>query len=99
MIGESGGVTTLIYQEQVARENQIQRNQAARQETDEQSSRQGSTDVASFSAEGLELARTAVTATQESPEAALEQKSQEDQVVPVNQASVSSPAQLLDIQV
>jgi len=99
MIGASGSVTTPIHQEQVARENQILRDQAARQETDEKSSRQGSEDVASFSAEGLELAKTAVTATQASPEADLEQKPQEEQVVPVSQASDSSFAQHLDIRV
>ncbi len=98
MIGVSGGVTTQIYQEQVARENQIQRDQAGRQESEEQSSRQGSADVASFSAEGLELARTAVTAPQEAPGSELEQKPQEEQVVPVSQTSGSSPAQYLNIQ-
>ena len=99
MIGESGGVTSLIYQEQVARENQIQRDQAGRQESEEKSSRQGSADVTSFSAEGLELARTAVTATQAAPETEMEQKPQQDeQVVPVSQTSGSSPAQYLNIQ-
>lgn len=98
MISESGGPTTLIYQEQVARENQIQRDQTARQETDDNSSRQGSADVTSFSAEGLELAKTAVTATQAAPEADLEQKLQEEEVVPVSQQSDSSYAQHLDIQ-
>ncbi len=96
MISESGGPTTLIYQEQVARENQIQRDQAARQEPEENSSRQGSADVASFSAEGLELARTAVTQTQASPEADLEQKPQEEQVVPVPQTNDPSAAQRID---
>jgi hypothetical protein len=98
MILESSGPTTLIQQEQVARENQIQRDQAARQEPEEQSSRQGTGDVTSFSSEGLELARTAVTATQATPEADLEQKPQEEQVVPVSQTSDSSPAQYLDFQ-
>lgn len=98
MIGESGGVTTLIYQEQVARENQIQRDQAARQGSEEKSSRQGSTDVTSFSAEGLELARAAVTATQAPPEAELEQKPQEEQVVPASQTNGFSSAQYLDIR-
>ena len=96
MISESGGPTTLIYQEQVARENQVQRDQAARQEPEENSSRQGSADVASFSAEGLELARTAVTQTQASPEADLEQKPQEEQVVPVSQTNDPSTAQRID---
>jgi hypothetical protein len=98
MIGESGGVASLIYQEQVARENQIQRDQAGRQESEEKSRRQGSADVTSFSAEGLELARTAVTATQAAPEAELEQKPQEEQVVPVSQTSRSSSAHYLDIR-
>jgi len=98
MILESSGPTTLIQQELVARENQIQRDQAARQEPEEQSSRQGTGDVTSFSSEGLELARTAVTATQAAPEADLEQKPQEEQVVPVSQTNGSSPAQYLDIQ-
>lgn len=96
MISESGGPTTLIYQEQVARENQILRDQTARQEPEENSSRQGSADVASFSAEGLELARTAVTQTQASPEADLEQKPQEEQVVPVPQTNDPSAAQRID---
>ena len=96
---ESASVTSLIYQEQVARENQIQRDQTARQEPEEQSSRQGSADVTSFSSEGLELARTAVTATQAAPEADLEQKpSQDEQAVPVSQESGASPAQHLSIQ-
>ncbi len=95
---ESAGITSQIYQEQVARENQIQRDQAGRQESEEKSSRQGSADVTSFSAEGLELARTAVTATQAAPEAELEQKPQDEQVVPVIQTSGSSPAQYLNIQ-
>jgi hypothetical protein len=98
MILESSGPTTLIQQEQVARENQIQRDQAARQEPEEQSGRQGTGDVTSFSSEGLELARTAVTATQAAPEADLEQKPQEEQVVPASQTSGSSPALYLDIQ-
>ncbi|MFT5728617.1 MAG: hypothetical protein ACI8PB_002771 [Desulforhopalus sp.] len=95
---ESTGVAGLIYQEQVARENQILRDQTARQEPEEESSRQGSADVTSFSSEGLELARTAVTATQAAPEADLEQKPQEEQVVPVSQTNGSSPARYLDIQ-
>ena len=95
---ESTGVTSLINQEQVARENQIQRDQTARQEPEEQSNRQGSADVTSFSSEGLELARTAVTETQAAPEADLQQKPQEEQVVPVSQTRGSSPAQYLDIQ-
>jgi len=100
MIGESGGVTSLIYQEQVARENQIQKSQASRQEPEEKSSPQGSADVTSFSAKGLELARSAVTTTQPAPKAELEQKPQQDeQVVPVSQTSGSSSAQYLDIQV
>jgi len=98
MIGESGGVTSLVYQEQVARENQIQKDQAGRQETEEQGRRQVSGDVTSFSSEGLELARTAVTGTQEAPEAELAQKPQEEVVVPERQASSSSFAQYLDIQ-
>ncbi len=96
---ESAGITSQIYQEQVARENQIQRDQAGRQEPEEKSSRQASADVTSFSAEGLELARTAVTATQAAPEAELEQKPQQDeQVVPVSQTSGSSSAQYVNIQ-
>lgn len=98
MIGESGGVTTLIYQEQVARENQIQRDQAGKKETDERANQQAFSDVTSFSAEGLELARTAVTATQEAPETEMEQKPPEVAVVPDRQASDSSFAQRLDIQ-
>ena len=99
MIGESGGVTTLIYQEQVNRENQIQRDQGAKRETDENSSRQATSDVTTFSAKGLELARNAVTATQAVPEAALERESQEEQFVPASQTDGSSPAQHLDIRV
>lgn len=95
---ESAAITNQIYQEQVARENQIQKDQAGKKETEEQSSRQGSADIASFSAEGLELAKTAVTATQDAPEAELEQKPQDEQVVPVSQASSSSFTQHLDIQ-
>ena len=92
---ESTGPTTLMQQEQVARDTQIQRDQAARQEPEEKSSGQGSADVTSFSTVGLELSRTAVTATQAAPEAELEQKPQEEQVVPASQASGSSPAQYL----
>ena len=99
MIGESGGVTTLIYQEQVNRENQIQRDKGAKQETDEKSSSQGTSDVTTFSDKGLELARTAVTATQAAPEAALERESQEEQIMLASQANGPSPAQHLDIRV
>ena len=104
MIGESGGLTSLVYQDQVSRENQIQREQAERQGTEEKSSRHGSSDVASFSAEGLELARIAVTATEATPGAVLEQKTQKSQeeeqaAAPVYQANNSSPAQHLDITV
>lgn len=104
MIGESGGLTSLIYQDQVSRENQIQREQAERQGTEEKSSRHGSGDVASFSAEALELAKTAVTSTEASPEAVLKQKAQKSQeeeqaAAPVYQTNNSSPAQHLDITV
>jgi len=36
MIGESGGVSTLLYQEQISRENQIQRDQGAVREVEEE---------------------------------------------------------------
>lgn len=98
MIGESGGITSLVYQEQVARESQIQKDQAARQETEGQGRRQESADVTSFSSEGLELARTAVTGTQATPEAEMQEKPQEGVVIPQRQASSSSFAQHLDIQ-
>ncbi|MFT5699608.1 MAG: hypothetical protein ACI8ZB_002469 [Desulforhopalus sp.] len=99
MIGEPGGVSTLISQEQVNRENQILRDQGARRETEDAPTRQNSTDVASFSAAGLELARTAVTETQEVPDVALEQEPQEEQAVPVSQAADgSSPARYVDIR-
>lgn len=95
MIGESGGVTTLIYQEQVNRENQIQRGRSENQETEETSVRQPTADVTSFSQQGLELARTAVTAAQASPEASVQNEPQDKQAV---QARGSSPAQYLDIR-
>lgn len=99
MIGGSEGVSTLIYQEQVSRENQIQRDQASSRETEENKSQQGVSDVTSFSAEALELARTAVTATGQNPEAVLERQPDGEQIMPAGQENTSSPAQLLDIRV
>ncbi|TKB06063.1 hypothetical protein [Desulforhopalus sp. IMCC35007] len=95
MIGESGGVTTLIYQEQVSRENQIQRDRSENQEIEENSTSQLTADVTSFSQQGLELARTAVTSAQAAPEAALENESQNNQEM---QRSSGAPAQFLDIR-
>ena len=95
MIGESGGVTTLIYQEQVNRENQIQRGRSENQETEENSVRQSTSDVTSFSQKGLELARSAVTAVQASPEATVQNEPQGQQAL---QARGSLTAQYLDIQ-
>ena len=97
MIGESGGVTTLIYQEQVSRENQIQRDRSENQEIEENSTSQLTGDVTSFSQQGLELARTAVTATQAAPEALVENESesQNNQEMP---RSSGAPAQFLDIR-
>jgi hypothetical protein len=95
MIGESGGVTTLIYQEQVNRENQIQRDRSENQDIEENSTGQLTADVTSFSQQGLELARTAVTATQATPEATVESEPQNNQEM---QASSGAPAQFLDIR-
>lgn len=98
MIGESGGVTTLVYQEQVSRENQIQRDQGSARETEETSNNQVATDVASFSSEALQLARTAVSAV-EGPEAVDVDQQSQDVAPPVNPEGGSSPAQYLDIRV
>ena len=97
MIGESGGVGSLVYQEQVSRENQIQRDQSANNETEENSSRQASTDVATFSTAALELSRTAVSVVEESPEVEVDQKSQEAEVQIPTRETETSPAQHLNI--
>lgn len=99
MIGGSEGVNTLIYQEQVSRQNQVQRDQVGSRESEENNSQQKISDVTSFSAEGLELARTAVAASGQTPEALLEQQPDAEHVVPAGQANTSLPAQLLDIKV
>lgn len=99
MIGESGGVITHVYQEQVSRENQIQRDQAANKETEDNSNRQGAADVASFSSKGLELARTAVSAVEAAPQVEVDPQAQETGLPPASQEDGSSPAQYLDIRV
>ncbi len=99
MIGESGGVTTLVYQEQVSRENQIQRDQGPAREIEEVNNNQVATDVASFSSEALELAQTAVSAVEVSQEVDIDQQSQEAGGAPANPEGGSSPAQYLDLRV
>ncbi|PHR30536.1 MAG: hypothetical protein COA36_00580 [Desulfotalea sp.] len=97
MIGESGGVTALVYQEQVGRQNQIQRDPLSGQEIEEEGRSPGSGDVASFSTEGLELARTAVVGKQGGADVDLEQESEEEQSADAGQQEDSLPAQFLDI--
>jgi len=98
MIGESGGVGSLVYQEQVSRENQIQRDQNANNETEENSSRQAQTeDVATFSSAALELSRTATTAVEESPEVEVDQQSQDVSTSVSRQEGSAPPGQYLDV--
>ena len=100
MIGESGGVTTLVYQEQVGRENQIQRDQGASRETEDNSSRQAQStaDVTSFSAAALELARTAVSSVEATPEVEDNQQPLDAQAARANAEGGSEPAQYLDVR-
>jgi hypothetical protein len=99
MIGESGGVTTLVYQEQVSRENQIQRDQSVNRETEDNSNRQVSADVTSFSSAALELSRTAVSAVETTPVVEPDSQAQETGFQPADQQEGSSPAQYLDVRV
>jgi hypothetical protein len=99
MVGESSGITTLVYQEQVSRENQIQRDQDVSRETEDSnvSSSQGTADVASFSSAALELARTAVSSVEEAPQAEVDQQSQQSQPASSSGGGGSEPAQYLNI--
>lgn len=97
MIGESGGIGSLVYQEQVSRETQIQRDQSANNETEENNSRQAPADVATFSSAALELSRTAVTAVEESPEVEVDQESQEVSTPVAGDEGSAPPGQYLDV--
>lgn len=100
MIGESGGVSTLVYQEQISRENQIQRDQDGAREVEESSNNQAAADVTSFSAEALELAQAAVSAVENPQEASIDQRSDDSQPQPpAQEGGGSDPAQFLDIRV
>jgi len=97
MIGESGGVGSLVYQEQVSRENQIQRDQNANNDTDENSSRQVRTeDVTTFSPAALELSQTAVTAVEENPQVEVDSQSQDAGTSVSGQEGSAPPGQYLN---
>lgn len=99
MIGESGGVGSFIYQEEISRINQIQRSQESNQEVEETNPQQVSSDTASFSSEALALAQDAVAATNEVPEVTVDQESQgaqpQQETVP---QGTTPPGQYLDVQ-
>ncbi len=61
MIGESSGVTTLINNERISRENQVQSEKGVSEKSAE-IPQQKSSDVTSFSAEALALSRKVVPA-------------------------------------
>lgn len=65
MIGESSGVTTLINNERITRENRVQGDSQSRESTDQDDFQQGGvSDTASFSTEALALARNVVPVTE-----------------------------------
>lgn len=89
-----------IYQDQVSRENQIQRDQERNQEVEETNPQQVTSDTVSFSPEAVALAQDAVTATNEAPEVAVDQESQEAQPQPESvPQGATLPGQYLDLQV
>jgi hypothetical protein len=95
MIGESSGVTTLINNERIYRENQLRsENKASDQGEETLAASAGNfSDVTSFSSEALALAGKVVPVGGSAAEGKLEQQDQDQK------RSENSTAGLLDIRV
>lgn len=89
MIGEASGVTTLINNERIQRENQVS-SEGRFSEQGEELGEQNFSDVTSFSAEALALAKNVVPVAS-AEEGQLEQQGQDK--------TQNSTARFLDIRV
>ena len=92
MIGESSGITTLINNERIQRENQGSSERRIPVQ-DEELSEQKISDVTSFSSEGLALAKKVVPVGGSYEQGQIEQQDQGQN------KSVNSTARFLDIRV
>ncbi len=92
MIGESSGVTTLINNERIYRENQV-RPESKAPEQGEEAPEGNISDVTSFSSEALALARNVVPASGSAEHGQVEQQGRGQE------KSQSSTAKFLDIRV
>ncbi|MCP4343613.1 MAG: hypothetical protein GY799_33235 [Desulfobulbaceae bacterium] len=90
MIGEASGVTTLINNERIQRENQVS-SESRSSDQGEELGEQNFSDVTSFSAEALALAKNVVPVGGSAEEGQLEQQGQDQ--------TQNSTARLLDIRV
>jgi hypothetical protein len=89
MIGEASGVTTLINNERIQRENQVS-SESRSSDQGEEIGEQNFSDVTSFSAEALALAKNVVPAGGSAEEGQLEQQGQDK--------TQNSTARFLDIR-
>jgi hypothetical protein len=92
MIGESSGVTTLINNERIQRENQVSSERRLPVQGEEVSEQKFS-DITSFSSEALALAKTVVPVGGSSEQGQVEQQDQGQE------KSQNSMARFLDIRV
>lgn len=72
MIGESSGVSTLLNNERISRENQVQSDDGTPLAREEENQERTVSDVAQFSAEALALSREVVAAGQSSEQGQIE---------------------------
>lgn len=94
MIGESSGVTTLINNERITRENQV-RSENKKPEQAQEAVAGNFSDVTSFSSEALALARNVVPAEGSAAQGQVERQDQSQEKMQGQESS----ARFLDIRV
>jgi len=92
MIGESSGTTTLINNERIYRENQL-RSESKAAEQNKEALAENVSDVTSFSAEALALAKNVVAVSGSAEQGQVEQQGRGQEL------SQSNAAKFLDIRV
>lgn len=96
MIGESSGVSTLLINERITRESQVQ-EESSRGTEEHQNQQQTVSDVTTFSAEALALSKEVVPTGQASEQGATEQQGRGQEEDPA--VTGSATTNFLDIRV